>query len=190
MRAKSILTILLISIVAIPALAQDEGPPWDVRPYLSTYTDSTFTWNYTATRHRYVCPYCGYSTTVEDQDGGDYECPNPFGLGSHPANLQLTEATPRQRVLGHLDVTSEDIDGDTANPLVGRPFHPAGTVPPTWNASPSPWEAGQVTLPDQASWMTLRADNLDVSGGGGPLVQNGDGLRFLVVEPGAVRPEA
>ncbi len=195
MRNRSIIAILLACITAVPALAED-GPPWQVRPYLSTYTDDsarsateTWTWNYSALRHHIVCPYCGYSTTVEDPTPDlDYTCPNPFDIAGHPAT-QLTEANPLQRVLGHLEVGAEDIDGDEAAPLVGRPFHPGGIAAPVWNDTPSPWE-DPVALEDQASWVTLRADNLDATDGGGPLVQDGDGLRFLLLEPGAVRPQA
>ena len=191
MRAKSIIiAILLISLVAIPAMGQT-ALPWEVRPYLSTYTDATHTWNFTAVRHRFVCPYCGYSMTVEDPAAvaSDYECPDPWNTPGHPANLPLTEPTLRQRVLGHLGVTAQDLDGDSDFPLVGRPFHPGGIVEPVWDAVTSPWEAPAVE--DTASYMTLRAANLGADG----LVQGdgsttSDGVRFMVVEPGSVRPAA
>ncbi|MFW5866234.1 MAG: hypothetical protein ACOCX2_00365, partial [Armatimonadota bacterium] len=196
MRVRSIIAILLISVVAIPALAQDEGPPWEVRPYLSTYTDdaarsgsATMTWNFTATRHRFVCPYCGYSTTVEDADAdGNYECPNPFDI-THPAT-QLVEATPRQRVLGYLDsdLIAQDIDGDRSLPLVGRPFHPGRHAFPLelW-ADPdttAPWE-DPAAPGDVASFLTAR-----VAGDFSQIISADYGLRLLVVDPGSVRAAA
>lgn len=189
MRNRAIIAILLAGVIAVPAFAET-GPPWQVRPYLSTYTDATWTWNYTALRHRFVCPYCGYSTNVPDPTpaDADYTCPNPFAVAAHPA-VQLVEATPHQRVLGHLAVGALPFGAtDVENPLVGRPFHPGGTIPPAWNANPSPWE--QPALPNQASWLTLRAGNLDIAGGGAPLVADGDALRFMVLDPGSVRASA
>ncbi|MGI5816671.1 MAG: hypothetical protein ACOX9R_01095 [Armatimonadota bacterium] len=201
MSAKSTIAILLMTIVAIPALGQD-APPWQVRPYLSTYTDDaarsgteTRTWNYTAIRDRFVCPYCGYSTPVEPAAGT--VCPNPWGLANHdPGGAQereLTEATPRQRVLSHIEIAAQNIDGDPAAPLIGRPFHPgratfglAEWADPTATA---PWEQTDPALieaGDVASFLTARAGgNLT-----GVLTAPNFGLRFLVVKPGSVRAAA
>ncbi len=201
MRAKLIIAIFLAMIVAIPACAQD-ATPWDVRPYLSTYTDATYTWNFSAVRHRFVCPHCGYSMDHPDAAAvaSDYTCPDPFDLGAgHPTDLPLVEMSPRDRVLSELDVLATDADGDDDNPLVGRPFHPGGTEEPDWNADPSPWEDPAAI--NQGSYLNLRAANLDYDGGAGALVEgdgdptggtvaDDDGLRFLVLEPGAVRPAA
>lgn len=198
MRNRSIIAILLITLVAIPAVAED-GPPWDLRGYLSTYTDATFTWNFSAVRHRFVCPYCGYSTTLEDPTpDGDYTCPNPFAIAGHPAGVQLVDANPLQRVLGELQVEAADEDGSNLtddavdpfnnHPLVGRPFHPGriGFTLEEWAdpAETPPWEDPQPG--DVASFLTARVGG-DLSG---VLTAANYGLRFLVVKPGSVRPAA
>lgn len=182
MRAKPIIAILLALTAAIPVLGQVDAPPWDVRAYLSTYTDATHTWNYTAIRHLVTCPYCGYSTSALAQ--GE-ECPNPWGVAGHGVrNLVVTN--PNRRVLGWLDVLSADASGNVAYPLVGRPFHPAGSVEPAWKASPAPWV--DPVPEDRASWVTLRASGLTT--GPQQLVADNDGLRFLVIAPGSVRASA
>lgn len=198
MRHSAIIAILLALTTVLPIFGQTAEPPWEVRPYLSTYTDdgsaartpqpttSTWTWNMSEIRKKWVCPYCGYSTFWEDATPGDDVCPNPFGLASHPANVRLVQADAKTRVLGYLSLLACDADGDEDHPLIGRPFHPGGLQEPAWNANPSPWEA---PAPENvASYLTARAANLTV--GPTPLVQNGDGLRFLVIKPGAVRAAA
>ncbi len=197
MRHRPIIAILFALTVALPALGQGP-PPWEVRAYLSTYTDdgsgarpttpstSTWTWNMTEVRKKWVCPYCGYSTYWEDGTPGDDVCPNPFGVAGHPANVRLVQADAKTRVLGALATISCDADGDQDVPLIGRPFHPGGLIEPIWNDTPSPWETP--TPENVASYLTARVDNLD--SGAQPLVQNGDGVRFVVVKPGAVRAAA
>jgi len=196
MRHRPIIAIVLALAAALPALGQAQ-PPGEVRAYLSTYTDdgssarattpstSTWTWNMTEVRKRWVCPYCGYSTYWEDATPGDDECPNPFGIAAHPANVLLVQADAKTRVLGFLAATSCDDDGDEDLPLVGRPFHPGGLIEPIWNDDPSPWETP--TLENVASYLTARAA---IPAGAGELVENGDGVRFLVVKPGSVRAAA
>ncbi len=181
MRPRSMIAIVIALAVALPAVAQNAEPPWEVRTYLSTYTDDgsasrapvpntdTWTWNMTAVRKQWVCPYCGYSTFWEDGTPGDDVCPNPFGVAGHPANLELVEADAKTRILGRLNVTAADADNDEDHPLIGRPFHPGGLAEPVWNANPSPWEG---PAPENvASYLTARAANLD--SGAQPLVQNG-----------------
>lgn len=211
MFSRATIAILLIALVAAPAFGQTEGPPWEVRAYLSTYTDDeersateTWTWNYTAIRHQHLCSYCGYSTPVPNPSPGTaYTCPDPWGVAGHPADRPLMEASPRQRVLGFLGVEAESFAGLATNeedrrPLVGRPFRPGGVGAPRvidggteevgWNADPSPWETPGANVEfapeDVASYMTLRAQGLD------GVVEDDHGLRFLVIEPGAVRAAA
>ncbi|MGC9318182.1 MAG: hypothetical protein ACP5KN_09125 [Armatimonadota bacterium] len=193
MRAKPMMLIVLALILAMPAFGQGP-PPWEVRAYLSTYTDGagsgtqSWTWNMTAVRHRYVCPYCGYSTDNISAAGDT--CPNPFGIASHPADVELVPASPKDRILGYLGVTAEDVNGNAANPLIGRPFHPGGAdwEDLDWNTAPPggdiPWEVP--TLDNVASFVTARMDSESVNG----LFDTGYGLRFLVIEPGSVRAEA
>ncbi len=198
MRVKSIIAIMLFIVVAIPALAQVEGPPWDMRAYLSTYTDDaarsgteTYTWNFSAIRHRFVCPVCGYSMKHSDPDAvaSDYTCPNPFGVTHPSADYPLTEATPRQRVLSRLGTSAQNIDGNEDLSLVGRPFHPGrdqfALVEWADPALDAPWEV-PADRGDVASFLTAR-----VGGDLTEVVTTDDfGLRFLVVEPGAVRAAA
>ncbi len=190
MRHRPIIAILLALTAVVPALAQ-APPPGQVRVYLSTYTDDaarsatqTWTWNMTEVRKRWVCPYCGYSTYWEGA-GSPGNCPNPFGIASHPANTPLVQADAKSRVLGLLAALSADDNGDPDYPLVGRPFHPGGLIEPIWNDDPSPWEAPSPE--NVASYLTVRAN---VPAGAGELVENGDGVRFVVVKPGAVRAAA
>ncbi|NLO06226.1 MAG: hypothetical protein GX131_10410, partial [candidate division WS1 bacterium] len=179
MRAKPIIAILLALTAAIPVLGQVDAPPWDLRAYLSTYTDATYTWNYTAIRHLVTCPYCGYSTSALAQ--GE-ECPNPWGVAGHGVrNLVVTN--PNRRVLGEL-LVRKDATVDEDHPLVGRPFHPGANAEPDWNASP--WV--DPVPEDRASWVTLRASGLTT--GPQQLVADNDGLRFLVIAPGSVRASA
>ncbi len=128
MRPRSMIAIVIALAVALPAVAQNAEPPWEVRTYLSTYTDDgsasrapvpntdTWTWNMTAVRKQWVCPYCGYSTFWEDGTPGDDVCPNPFGVAGHPANLELVEADAKTRILGRLNVTAADADNDEDHP--------------------------------------------------------------------------
>lgn len=210
MLSRAMISLLLIAALAAPALGQLDAPPWELRAYLSTYTDDkdrsgsrTWAWNYTAIRHQHVCTHCGYSAPVANP--GDV-CPNPWGLTDHsPTETNetvLIVATPRQRVLGYLRGLMADNSGGMAEyPLVGRPFRPGGTDEPRsidggteqigWNAHPIPWERPDPTDPnsffapeDVGSFMTLRATGFE------DVVSNGDGLRFLVIEPGSVRAAA
>ncbi len=194
MRARSVIAIILALSAVAPALGEDAIPPWEVRAYLSTYTDDgaraappTWTWNFTAVRKQYVCPYCGYSTWIEDPTPGDndYVCPNPWNVPGHRPT-QLVEAGPRERVLGTLQALATDADGDRSTSLVGRPFHPGALAEPDWNANPSPWE--DPAPENAASYLTARLASVDASAQ--PLVQNGNGVRFVVVKPGAVRAAA
>lgn len=202
MHLRPTIAILLALIAAVPVLAQTPAePPWDVRAFLSTYTDdgsaarpvppttSTWTWNFTAVRKTWACPFCGYSTYWQDATPGDDVCPNPWGLASHPANVTLARLDPKTRMLGTVSALSCDADGDRGLPLIGRPFHPGGLVEPDWNANPSPWEpTAPVDRANVASYLTARAANLNA--GATPLIADGQGLRFLVIEPGSVRAAA
>lgn len=184
MRARSIILVLLVIITALPAWGQT-APPWEVRGYLSTYTDAdTWTWNWTGVRKQLVCPYCGYSMVDPDPAAGNtYTCPDPWDAAGHPA-VEMVEMQPRERVLGRLNLTTEDADGDAGqHPLVGRPFHPGAVGMSAWNDDPPPWMNPDPE--DVASWLTIRAANL-----GEDLVEDGDGLRALVVEPGSARASA
>lgn len=198
MHVRSIIAILLALIAAVPVLAQTPAqPPWEVRAFLSTYTDddagrsstSTWTWNWTAVRKTWGCPYCGYSTYWEDATPGDEVCPNPWNLASHPTNVRLARLDPRTRMLGAVSALSCDVSGDQSPPLIGRPFHPGGLSEPPWNADPSPWEpTAPYDRANVASYLTARAANLNA--GTTPLIANGQGLRFLVLKPGSVRAAA
>ncbi len=185
MRAKSMIAILIIGLIAIAAPAFGDAPPWELRAYLSTYTDDadtateTWTWNYTAIRHRWACNHCGYSTSLPS--AGE-DCPNPWDIAGHP-DEPLVAARPERRVLGYLGVEAAMRDGAATAPLVGRPFRPGGAHEPDWLASP--WLLNEeMPAEDVGSYMTLRTQGLD------DVVAPNDALRFLVIQPGAVRAAA
>ncbi len=179
-------------------------PPWEVRTYLSDYTDDaatatqTYTANMSVVRKKWVDPDSGYSTDQEDPTPAiplSWLSPDPFGAHAG-VNVDLVPARSQERIMGQLACTATDEDGDPENPLIGRPFHPGGANPVDWNNATAPWTAPDAA--DVASYVTVRAaglasDYYDVAGLPPPppyLMQAGDKGRFLVVQPGAVRAAA
>ncbi len=199
MRDRCLFGVIAAIAVFAAGCGQELEPPWEVRTYIAPATDTTFTENMSVVRKEWVCPVCGYSTEVAPYNvgGTDYQlCPNPFGLGAHPATV-MREAPVQERLCGHVDAGAGDV-------LTGRPFHPGEPDPMAaadWDNATPPWAAP--TAANASSYVTVRAaglysDMYDTGGGAAAYLMDPDAnpatderrARFLVIEPGATRAAA
>ncbi len=174
---------LLAAAAAVALLAGCRQPPWELRAYHAdstggVFTDSggTSTWQYakSTVEGRYVCPYCGYSTAVVATPGGTNWCPNPFGVGSHPGNVNLQFQPIDRCFLSTTGIGVTHPSGVTLPAVVGRPFHP---------------RTGDDVI---GSTVRLAASGMASLECANVVANNatGDSCRFLVVEPGARFPSA
>lgn len=185
--------------VLLVGYGDDLEPPWEVRTYIAPTTDATYTQNMSVVRKEWVCPICGYSTSVAPytENGNTHNgCPNPWGLTNHgngagEDGAELVQASPEERLCGFVTARS-------ATPvLIGRPFHPGEPNPmgaSDWDSSP--WN--NPSPGNTASYVHVRAagllsDYYD-TGANGVYLMNPTSpdrrVRFLVIEPGATRAAA
>lgn len=172
--------VLACAMLLGTAAAQEPDPsPYELRAYVDdvSTTDGTYQYNMSTIRATYVCPYCGYSSYY----GNGHECPNPYNIPGHPANLALVRAPVEDRCLstvpfdlgsGYRDYSFRDTTGAVVGrALRGKPFHPYDASMP----------AGQR---DYRSILHLRTSRL--TGGGTFTAQTQ--FRFLILAPGVTRP--
>lgn len=153
-------------------------------------TDETFQYLYNSVRKQWVCPFCSYSRDAQ-LSAGSADCPNPWGIASHPTvALQSLANMPQSRLLTlaaqAMAEAKSDLQEPQINPsppalgellyraVVGRPYKPTDS------------DGNQV----RSRVFAAVAGLLNASSANGPVVSQDDPVRFLVIPPTPLRREA
>lgn len=183
------LTTLLAAGVAMMALAGCYVPPWEMRTYVGpqapgdVYTDdsgtSTWQWNMSKVRGRWVCPECGYScdTVPVDTTGNPVQptpyCPEPW---ANHTDTRLVYQPVERCFLASTDRPIRNPNGVNEFAILGKPFHPT--------------TSGD-TLEQSRSYVHVAVaglhENRNILGDSGTPDAS---VRFLFIMPGAHFPAA